>query len=434
MHRFSCCHASRILGSTIALLAMVLSGCLPLSEAPLRVGDVPFHEASIRGLSLDQQALLASIAILQEALGSSDGIVQAGVVYQESWIRNRRVERLREEIILAGAGISEAELEAYYQGRPAWELEVRHLVVLAEPWETAEARGTARRSAEQALNELKRGDPFEEVVARWSEEPGAASRGGLLRPGREGTWVRPFWDAALALEEGEISSVIETPFGFHVLRLEKRRTLPFQEVRTAVVREVAAELGGGAIWEEARQELLSGILIIPPEAAPRPTLSHLFELVPGPEGPDKVKVDPDNRGVLAHWEGGVLTYKDFVHYLRGRSAQEVLGAGRMPERMEELVVSAAAQVRLETMADLEGLRIPSEEVVIEMQRWMQTALEWVSVLGLAPGGNPSARAERALAALRRTGQNATIAREQIRDASPALLSALPVVWDEGLHP
>src|SRR5690606_13003901 len=61
------------------------------------------------------------------------------------------------------------------------------------------------------------------------EEPGAARRGGLLQPGREGSWVAPFWLAAVALEPGEVSDVVETEYGYHVLKLESREPLPFSE-------------------------------------------------------------------------------------------------------------------------------------------------------------------------------------------------------------
>jgi hypothetical protein len=136
----------------------------------------------------------------------------------------------------------------------------------------------------------------------------------------------------------------------------------------------------------------------------------------------------DQPAVLARWAGGELTTLDFLQDLRGLTTREVLGAGSNPERMRALLIEAAEQRRLEQMADELRLQVPPEDIVAEMQRWSQIALEWVAALGLEPGGSPTARAERALSALRRTGQNAGIARDQIREAAPALMSALPVQW------
>ena len=53
--------------------------------------------------------------------------------------------------------------------------------------------------AEEARQRALAGEDFAALAGEYSEEPGAAERGGLLQPGREGTWVDPFWQAALAL-------------------------------------------------------------------------------------------------------------------------------------------------------------------------------------------------------------------------------------------
>jgi hypothetical protein len=55
--------------------------------------------------------------------------------------------------------------------------------------------------------------------------------------------VPEFWSAALALEPAEISAVTETQYGYHILRLEERRVVPFAEARSTVVRAVADQAG-----------------------------------------------------------------------------------------------------------------------------------------------------------------------------------------------
>ena len=83
-----------------------------------------------------------------------------------------------------------------------------------------------------------------------SEEPGAGDRGGLLRPAREGMWVDEFWAAAVALQPGEISGVVESTFGFHVLRLEDKQVVPFVEARDRVAARVAELVPPGPFPEE----------------------------------------------------------------------------------------------------------------------------------------------------------------------------------------
>jgi hypothetical protein len=92
------------------------------------------------------------------------------------------------------------------------------------------------------MESLRGGADFAVTAAELSEEPGAEGRQGLLTPGREGSWVPEFWAAALALQPGEISPVTETQYGYHILRLEDRSVVPFNEARSVQARLVAARV------------------------------------------------------------------------------------------------------------------------------------------------------------------------------------------------
>ncbi len=238
------------LGIRVLLRSVVLSlavgGCA--EEAALSVGDVPFSRAQLLGLSETQTDLLAMIASV--GLASARGeAAEVGSPILERRREDVLIERLRQEVALEQAGVGDQALDARYSLNPQFELTVRHLVILSERWRPEAMRAEARSRAEAALTRARAGEPFPELAGEVSEEPGAEARGGLLTPGREGTWVDEFWQAASALEVGEISDVVETEYGFHVLRLDGRDPIPFSEARPRVVAEVAAQVESPGAWE-----------------------------------------------------------------------------------------------------------------------------------------------------------------------------------------
>jgi foldase protein PrsA len=135
---------------------------------------------------------------------------------------------------------ADEHLDAYYRRNPQSDQTVRHLIDMPPRHEAASPREEARAKATRAHERIRNGEPFPEVAAEVSEEPGAEGRQGLLEPGRKGAWVGEFWDAASALQAGDVSPVVETTYGFHVLRLEGRTLVPFEEVRAQVMLDLDA--------------------------------------------------------------------------------------------------------------------------------------------------------------------------------------------------
>jgi hypothetical protein len=105
-------------------------------------------------------------------------------------------------------------------------ISVKHVLVRYDGAKNAPASITRTREqaclrAEEALTKLKDGASFGDVVAQYSDESGAATREGSIGAIERADVAAPFADAAFELKVKEVSEVVETPFGFHViLRVE----------------------------------------------------------------------------------------------------------------------------------------------------------------------------------------------------------------------
>lgn len=151
------------------------------------------------------------------------------------------------DAVKAGVTLNEEDLRTYYKenlSRLAGKEERRasHILISASKEAAAADREKAKAKAEELLAQVRKAPgTFAEVAKKSSQDPGSASAGGDLGFFGPGAMVKPFEDAVFALKKGEISDVVETDFGFHIIMLtdiKAPRQPSFEEVRASLESEL----------------------------------------------------------------------------------------------------------------------------------------------------------------------------------------------------
>ncbi len=148
---------------------------------------------------------------------------------------------------MAGAGaVAEADVRAYYEQNKARygtdeQRRASHILITAEGSDKAAAK--AKAEALLAQVRAKPGD-FEKLARENSKDPGSAAQGGDLGFFGKGMMVKPFEDAVMKLKPGEISDVVESDFGFHIIKLTEVKSAeirPFEQVKPEIERELKTQ-------------------------------------------------------------------------------------------------------------------------------------------------------------------------------------------------
>lgn len=135
------------------------------------------------------------------------------------------------DVVSARAKATEAETDAYLAAHP--ELDPKHV----------------RAKAEDVLRRVRAGEDFVKLADELTEDPSGKGKGGELGWFGRGAMVKPFEDAAFNLKPGEVSEVVETQFGFHVIKVDDRGMKPGADGKPAEqvrARHILLSFGSGA--------------------------------------------------------------------------------------------------------------------------------------------------------------------------------------------
>ncbi len=129
---------------------------------------------------------------------------------------NKLVDKLTEKVT-----VPDEEVKIYYDTHQNEFISVKASHILLD----------SKEEAEKMLQRVKAGENFAELAKANSKDPSAKENSGNLDYFRHGDMVEPFENAAFALKPGEISDIVQTDFGFHIIKVEDRKLDKFEDVK-----------------------------------------------------------------------------------------------------------------------------------------------------------------------------------------------------------
>ncbi len=290
------------------------------------------------------------------------------------------ITMLRDSMIHADTAVTDEDVRrAFSKEAPGSRVHARH-ILLAWPDQATDAqRDSVRALANDLLSRIKNGADFAQLAQRYSDDPGSASKGGDLGWFGRGEMVKPFEDAAFAMEPGETSDVVESPYGLHIIQVEEKETPSFDELgsrfRQQLVQERQLQAEStyvAGIEETAKPTVTDGAVDVVKTLAKNPTTR-----LSGRAG----------RRALVNYQGGSLTADEVKEFLQTRPPQfRSQVASASDEQIEQGILLALARRELLIQrAEAAGLDISPEDrdsVVTTARRAFKDAARQLGLLSI----------------------------------------------------
>ncbi len=197
-------------------------------------------------LGVDEDSVTKAIDEIKRTNGLNDGDLEK-MLQAESKSLEEYKNKIRDQILISRVvgfevrkrvTVSKEEIKKYYNQHlkdywTAEKLQLRHILFLMDDTLLEEDRRIKKQKAQLALRKIRAGADFIAVAKEFSEDI-SASTGGDLGEIERGKMVPEFEKAAFLLKEGEVSGLVETPYGLHIIKVDKiipGQTLPLDKVQ-----------------------------------------------------------------------------------------------------------------------------------------------------------------------------------------------------------
>ncbi len=261
------------------------------------------------------------------------------------------VMKLRDHVIHVDTTISDAELQALYEDQlPGGRVRASHILLQFPPGATRAQMDSVQALAESLRARLLAGEDFANLAREYSQDPGSGPSGGDLGTFGRGEMVPAFEDAVFSLGIGDISDVVETPFGLHLIRVDERVIPPLEDMREQFRMQV----------QDRRVQVAESVYVANiVEAAGIQVLEESYEAVKQmASDPDRELTRRASGRPLVRYSGGAYTLGEFQEWLQTSAANVAGQIETAPqEQVEMLLQNLARSELLVNEARNEGIQV-----------------------------------------------------------------------------
>lgn len=267
-------------------------------------------------------------------------------------VEQEMIRSLRRSVINVDTILADEELRFLFErDRPGARVKARHILLHFDMTRGA-SRDSAIAVAAQLRDRIRAGADFAALAREYSKDPGTARVGGDLgEPFPPERMVAPFSEAAFALSPGEVSDPVETQFGIHLIRVDRREGPAFDDVKEAFRNAVKNQRVQAA--ESTWVASLEG------SAAPVVQEDAYTRVRALARDPAQRLTRRAREAPLVAYSGGAYTAGEFLSYVRARTPavrSEIVGA---PEsELEGMLQGLTRGELLVTRAEEEGMALP----------------------------------------------------------------------------
>ena len=207
------------------------------------------QEAKARKVSVPDAEVEARIAEIKKQFPSEDIFMQM-LISRKLTVEQMKADarddmaigKLIEDEIAAKVAVKPEQVQDFYAKNPDQfkqpeRVRASHILISFPENADAAAKAQVKTKAEAVLKDVKAGKDFAALAKEHSQDPGSAVNGGDLGFFQQGQMVGPFNDAAFSLAPGTTSDLVETQFGYHIIKVAEKqapKTIPLEEVRPQV--------------------------------------------------------------------------------------------------------------------------------------------------------------------------------------------------------